>query len=167
VIEALTCDGAVPETQASSFTGDLVALAVLIKMSWPAGALFVPPGLREQVTLHVGRTQQVARQLRDPSPNAQAWLMRRPPGDPATCAALMLAADEILALDWRERREAAALMTGRLRIQGSRALHMIHRDHCSSDLRATLAFRRERLPLAGRIHQGPVAVSPDNEQVMA
>ena len=108
VLGALDCDGTVSETDACWLTGDLIALSGLIKMSWPAGDQFVRPCLREQVAAHVERTRHAVTQLCGSSADLALSLMRRPPGDPATCAALLLAADHILALGWRERREATA-----------------------------------------------------------
>lgn len=143
MIGALDCDGTVSETDARSLTGDLIALAGLIKMSWPAGDQFVWPCLREHVAAHVERTRDAVTRLGGSSADRTLSLIRRPPGDPATCAALMLAADDILALDWRERREATAPMIGHLRLNAPRALHMMQRhEYCSPSLRATLAFRR-------------------------
>jgi TniQ len=142
LICSLDAGGGVPETHAIGITGDLIALAVLIKMSWPKGEHLVAPCLRPAVAAHVERTRLAVPQLRG-SADATLWLMRRPPGDPAACAALMLAADEIRSMDWRALRDAAAPMIGHLRHHEPRALYIIHgRDHCTPGLRAALAFRR-------------------------
>lgn len=84
-----------PAADNSHFFLDLVAVAHLIKFSWPLGASLVrSTHLSSLIDSHATTTAQQLDQPLGPGPRPSSpWPA---PDDPAQCAALLLAADELL-----------------------------------------------------------------------
>jgi hypothetical protein len=146
LLSALLTSGS-PAAQAAArdLTGDLITLAALIKLAWPVtGEQVVPGELRGAVEEHVDRTRRTALHMRGGSPARTAlWLMQRPPGDPATCAGLLLAAADLRGLGPGGLLEAITPMTAHLTGHARFDLRVLRaRAACSATVHTALSVRR-------------------------
>jgi len=160
LLDALRPDGGIPQAAARDLTGDLLTLITLINMSWPVvGRELVPAALRADVDDHVRRAHQAVEQRRrGPSPNGILRPLRQPPADPSTCAALLLAADNLIGYGPRDLRDAIAPMLGHLNSHEPAALYLLRsRAACSAGLQAALTSQRGGFYLVSRTHARPAA----------
>jgi hypothetical protein len=145
LLDALRPDNGTPQATARDLSGDLITLITLITMAWPiVGWDLVPPTLHSRVDDHVSRARRAVEQRRrSPSRSGIFRPLRHPPTGPATCAALLLAADQLLSHGARDLRDAITPMLGHLSDREPGALYLLRsRAVCSVTLQAALRPQR-------------------------
>ena len=158
LLDALRPDAGIPPATGRDLTGDLITLITLIAMSWPVvGRDLIPPALHADVDDHVRHARQDV-ELRRGSPSRHSIFrpLRRPPADPCTCAALLLAADQLLGRGPRDLRDAITPMLGRLSDREPGALYLLRSNAtCSVALQAALRPQRGGFYAVTRTHTWP------------
>jgi hypothetical protein len=145
LLDALRPDSGTPQATARDLSGDLITLITLITMAWPiVGRDLVPPTLHSRVDDHVSRARRAVEQRRrGPSRSGIFRPLRHPPTGPATCAALLFAADQLLSHGARDLRDAITPMLGHLSDREPGALYMLRSGTaCSVTLQAALRTQR-------------------------
>ena len=157
LLAALRPDGGVSETAARDLTGDLIAVAILIKMSWPSGQDLVFADLRATIGNDAEHARQAVRH-KPPSHAGTLRSLRQPPADPLACAGLMVAADLILSRESRDLRDAIAPMLAYLSACEPGALYLLRsRTACSAALHAAMRSQRGGFYRASRTLSRPGA----------
>ncbi|OII61993.1 hypothetical protein BJP40_04160 [Streptomyces sp. CC53] len=137
---------------------DLILAAQLIKLSWPAGADLAPtPAIAALIDAHAAPINAT---LDSPSATGNAYLriaeLWPAPADPATCGALLLAADTLLGT--REpsslRERVQPLIQAAYQRAPKRAYQMLRNAEVSAPMARSLV-RRRQIFHAGGSSRGP------------